>query len=241
MRSPRLPMELCDILIDNCYTFPNDTVTQSTLRACSLTCKAFLPRTRYHLFSQVNLTSSDGANSFLDIISSANSSIPCTYVRRLVIGIFYWKGHFEAPWVNKALVILAARLTEVTELSVSGIRWRLLDDAEQTTVMLGFQKVKYLNICGTFRTSGQINSFIASFPSLTDISCPRIYWGLPDNATVMIRSPLPRSLTTIALRSSLAHLFAQFMSLDSHPIVRTVIFEYNAEHLQAHVQNMNEL
>ncbi|KAI0924174.1 hypothetical protein AcW2_005127 [Taiwanofungus camphoratus] len=47
---PNLPPEICDYILDYLWDDPR------TLRACSLTCRAWLPTTRLHLFHSMHLS-----------------------------------------------------------------------------------------------------------------------------------------------------------------------------------------
>src|ERR1700722_5784812 len=219
--SPRLPIELCQSVIDNLSIYDDE----ATLRACSWSCKQFLQASRYHLFYRVYLHTYR-AERFLNIICSTNSSTnPCVYVRRIIID--EGRGHkFEPRWVNEALPLLAARLLNVTKLVLTFFEWSLLDGIARTAIMSSFEKVECLTtVCFNFETPEQMNQLIASFPSLTDLSCSQTYWK-EDRALVISLIPLPRRLTTIPLDNSQSGFFRQLISLDQHPSVRTIKFRY---------------
>ena len=218
--SPRLPIELCEFVIDHLSIYDD----KATLHACSLTCKAFLHASRYHLFYHVQLTDRQ-ATRFLDIIlcSTHSSTSPCAYVRKLTIS--KW-GHGDLRWLNEALPFLAISLLKVTILELYLLQWSQLDDAAKTAILSGFEDVKHLTIAfSLFETPEQMNQFIASFPSMIDLTCSETCWG-EDRALVTPRIPLPRSLTTITLDGSQSEFFDQLISLNPHHGVRALNF-YN--------------
>jgi hypothetical protein len=220
MHSPRLPTELCDIVIDN---LSHDG---AALRACSLTCKAFLPASRYHLFYTVRLKGRK-VKGFLEFIDSSPKI--GLYVRRLLLFEGRGRYSFEPRWLSSALPTIVNRFPEVLVLTLDSLDWRLLDSDARTAVISGFQKVKSLETIFThFEDPGQMNQFISSFPSLIDLSCSQTYWAA-DHTPRFSSTPLPLSLTAITLDSFQAEFFDQLMNLESHPDVRHVQL-YSMDH-----------
>ena len=64
----RLPPELCDETIDYLW----DDV--DALRACSLTCQAWLPASRFHLFRNLRLRNADDVSRFRALLSAVLGS-----------------------------------------------------------------------------------------------------------------------------------------------------------------------
>ena len=195
---------------------------EDTLRACSLTCKAFLLASRYHLFYCVHLGNRHIAQRFLDTICSTPSpTSPYQYIRHLCLV----EGRRESHrlWVNKALSLLATRLLDVTILELDSLQWNKLDDTGRAMILYGFQRVKHLEtIFSKFETWEQMNQFITSFPSLTHLSCSQTYWETGGIPTV----PLPHGLQSITLDSRQSIVFHRLLSLESHPRVCAVKFHY---------------
>ena len=71
-----LPVEVCEMVIDHIWAKSRtrsripDEETLGTLRACALTCRAWLPRSRVYLFSKIRLHS-EVYNSFTQLMYSA--------------------------------------------------------------------------------------------------------------------------------------------------------------------------
>jgi hypothetical protein len=212
MPESRLPIELCELIIDNLDY-------DHTFRACSLACRAFLPASRRHLFYHVHLTDRDSAERFLRIICSVPSpTSPCRYIRRLWLS----EGREdENRWINKALPLLAERLLDVTILTFGALVWNLLDSISRIAILSSFLKVKNLEIIhSTFDSSEQMNQFISSFPSLVDLDCSRTYWPIDGPLT----ADLPQSLRTITIDSNHSLFFHRLLSRELHPSVRALWF-----------------
>jgi hypothetical protein len=228
---PRLPIELCELVIDN---LKHD---KTTLLALSLACKAFLPASRCHIFHHVVLTVRT-AKRFLDAIRDARSPTnPSVYVQHVSVDLecrqkcVSWviaaDGRVSKPdymWVNMMMPLLALRLHEVTILELDAVGWDLLDGAAQATILSGFQKVKRLKISVCkFKTADDLNQFISSFSSLTDLCCVRTHWPSEGGAP---RIPLPHKLSTITMATSEWGPLEELLTLESHPPLHTVNLRY---------------
>ena len=218
--------ELYDTIID-CIDDP------ITLGACSLSCKAFLPTSRRHLFHTIDLFNRDIANRFIDIICSAPAATnPSSYVRRLRIqeGCDLYE-EFDPLWFNTALPILTTTLLEVTVLELENMRWNSLDDEVHTIFMSGFQKFKGLKmVFGKFQTSEEMYRLISTFPSLTHLEICEPY--CTDHLTLTIPLiPLPITLKFLSLPSDYSNHFEQLLSMEAHPHIHALElkFEYLAD------------
>jgi len=90
--------------------------------------------------------------------------------------------------------VLAMRLLEVTFLELNGLKWHLLHENTQTTIMSAFQKVTRLEsfACG-IEPSHELSQFISSFPS----SRVHTWWKLLTESLTAPHTPLPSRLATI--------------------------------------------
>jgi hypothetical protein len=214
MPESRLPIELCELVIDR---IDDD----HTLRACSLACRTFLPASRRHLFYLVHLTDRDTAERFLRIICSVPSpTSPCRYIRKL------WLTEMRGDnlWINKALPLLAEHLPDVTILVLEFLRWSLLDSISRIAILSSFLKVKSLEMMfSKFELSEQMNQFISSFPSLVNLDCSRTSWPIDDGPLTVA---LPQSLRTIRINSDHSLFFHRLLSHELHLSVRVLRFHY---------------
>ncbi|KAK0496847.1 hypothetical protein EDD18DRAFT_1164248 [Armillaria luteobubalina] len=87
----RLPPELTDIIIDE---LSRDC---PTLRTCSLISKAFLPRSRVHLFRHITLSLSSDSRRFCDLLSTAS------FVAPLVKSLRIEEGKYDSDWSDWSL------------------------------------------------------------------------------------------------------------------------------------------
>ena len=213
MPESRLPTEVCELVIGNIDDEP-------TLRACSLACRAFLPASRRSLFYLVDIFDRETAEQFLRIICSIPSSTsPCRYIHHLCLEEGRWG--YQNLWLNKALPVLAERLLDVKILDLDHVLWNQLDNIGQTAILSGFMRVKWLDTgFSKFESSGQMSQFIASFPSLVDLSCSQTRWAFDGPLT----SALPQGLRTITLDSDNSLFFHRLLSRELHPSVRTLKF-----------------
>ena len=212
-----LPIELCEVVIDNLDEYDTDTQ-----RACSLACRAFLPASRRLLFYHVDLHNRDVAQSFLDIICSIPSpTSPIRYIRNLCLR----EERRGDKWVNKALPLLAERLTEfVTILEFDTLMWNLPDNIGQITILSSFLKVRSLTMTFCkFESSKQMNQFIASFPSLDELDCSQTYWT---DGPLILTADLPQGLRSLTMDSKHSLFFHRLLSRELHPSVRTLRFHY---------------
>jgi hypothetical protein len=205
---PRLPIELFKPIIDN---LSDD---RATLCVTSLVCKAFLHASRCHLFYHVTIASKKEAKHFLDSINSSTS--PYAYARELSV----FEDHDDRrSHLNETLPLIAPRVSNITMLDLDSLVWDKLDDAARTTVLSSFPQVKDLRLkhC-KFKTSEEMNDFIASFPSLMQIDC----WGTCWQSYTEPVTPLPRSLTSVTLSSTQLKFFDRLLNFESHPNVHTI-------------------
>ena len=220
MSSPILPLELCELVID----LIDDL---DALRAFSLACKAFLPACRRHLFYYVCLSNRHIAKRFLrSICSMPSSTSPYRHIHHLRL-----RDDFQ--WVNDALPLLATLLLDVTILELQSVKWTMLDQTGQASLVSGFQKVKRLEtLYGAFDTSEQMSQFIASFPLLVELSCTQTYWRNDTPTRTAFLTPLPHGIHTITLAACQSRFFHQLLTLESPPCVRSVSFQHmGSEHL----------
>lgn len=70
MENSRLPIEVCERVIDECFYFDWRPDRNETLRACALTCSAWLPRSRYNLYHELRVRDSKSAGSIVDTLTA---------------------------------------------------------------------------------------------------------------------------------------------------------------------------
>ncbi|KAI0357804.1 hypothetical protein OH77DRAFT_1302111 [Trametes cingulata] len=90
MENSRFPIEVCERIIDRCLDFRYNSDQYVTLKACALTCSAWLPRSRYNMFYKVDLRSRAQCDRYLAAV--AEHPERAGWVRVLEIGAKdqYW-------------------------------------------------------------------------------------------------------------------------------------------------------
>lgn len=173
---PHLPPELSDRILDHLH---DDLLT---LNSCSRVCRAWLPRSRFHYFHAIELTSYAGAR-FADILTT-NPHIG-TLVHLVGIRILD-RSDGDSNSLMRALPPIALRLPNVEKLTLHG-------DGEYTAPPFrNFTNVRELRIVGCeIPAFDDFIGIICFLPKLEILSCSRALIGL----TSIVKRPsteLPR-------------------------------------------------
>ncbi|KAH9833553.1 uncharacterized protein C8Q71DRAFT_189269 [Rhodofomes roseus] len=121
-RSPRLPQELydCNMIIDFSFDEP------STLVACSLVSRTWLPSSRMHIFSYIEITLPVDISAFLAITSSElldASRIPLLVRDLLVVGWNHYEPELYNVGLDTRLPGLLKKFALVKTLRLHTVRW----------------------------------------------------------------------------------------------------------------------
>ena len=170
----RLPPELCDETIDYLW----DDV--DALRACSLTCQAWLPASRFHLFRNLRLRNADDVSRFRALLVSAPSTAQC--VRKLSLSADYdgtspdGQAREDDGWVDETTDLLPL-LTEVTTLALARVRWHSLSAETRAAFEHMSRSVRQLFLFEvSFAASRDVIAFLSAFPSLRDLYFHAVSW-----------------------------------------------------------------
>ena len=163
----RLPAELIhQIMIIDHVAWDDGTVWPSIKRragrinlgVCSLASKAWLPRSRHHLFCRVSLTARNYPLRFIELLQSPLATI-APYVRHLQLD-----GHSNI-WLNKALR-RSAILTAVETLLISANESEKSNDVVITRFFSGFSKLKFLQLSYCSFLPCQLSVVLSATPHL---------------------------------------------------------------------------
>jgi hypothetical protein len=87
---PRLPNEIQDHILDFLHN------SKPTLKACALVCRAWVPTSRYHLFSKIQMPERE-ANAFAELFESPNCTIrhvkTCSSSSAAMKGMYFGTSH----------------------------------------------------------------------------------------------------------------------------------------------------
>ncbi|KAF8964422.1 hypothetical protein BDZ97DRAFT_1919105 [Flammula alnicola] len=202
---PAFPKELCDVIIDYLHD------DKEVLTKCSLVCTDWLPSTRFHLFSYVQLVSID-IDVALDVICAPQSTIP-SHIRRLEID-----NNFDSSteFVNKVLAGLPP-LGVLEHLTLVQVEWSSLSPDARAHLQSLSKIIKTLGLYNIdFGTFNQLLEFITSIPLLETLSLSSITCN-PSNESVI--SVLPPPLKTLKIEIDEHEFsFLEWIFFDSQPV-----------------------
>lgn len=162
----QLPLELWDYILDHLWS------DRRSLKACSLTCKAWRPTTCYHLFRQL-VVSYEKLHKFDEL---ATSSL-CPYFREVFI---YQPTGMAAYFILKATPLLE-QLTRIKCVKFycmhQAVGWPSLDFPLRMTPSVKELRISY----SFFEDYNGLASLISSFPNLSAIYLE--YGGLGSSST----------------------------------------------------------
>ncbi|KAI1791714.1 hypothetical protein LXA43DRAFT_920061 [Ganoderma leucocontextum] len=200
----RLPPELCDQTIDHLWD------DLDALRACSLTCKDWLPSSRYHLFRNVRLRHSDDVTRFRALIKSNPSIAPC--VRKLSLSAEYDRSAPDGvtpeddAWVNSAAELFPM-LQHVATLALARVRWHALSGRTRAAFLAMFKSVRQLFLFEvSFDASRDVFAFLSAFPALHELYFHAVSWATDSPSPFELDEP-PPSHDEEPPRMQLSYLF----------------------------------
>ena len=201
----RLPAELCDHIIDHLWD------DLSALRACSLTCKDWLPSSRFHLFRNVRLRHADDVQRFRALLASTPSVALC--VRKLSFSADYDGATPDGvaleddAWVNDVVDILRL-LQNVTTLALARVRWHALHEETRAAFEALSRTVHELFLFEvSFKASRDVIAFLSSFPTLRDLYFDAVSWAEDSPTPFDAPSSSSSEIQDTASRMQLSYLF----------------------------------
>ncbi|KAH9936125.1 uncharacterized protein B0H18DRAFT_972329 [Fomitopsis serialis] len=170
--APRMPPELCDRIIDHLYH------DRDGLVACSLTCRAWLPASRLHLFRHVRLQSKT-IPSFLSILT-ANPAIG-PYVEDVMI--LAGSQGFTIPEIDqmRTLQSLKEILDRLPAVKILRIPVFFRISIIETVILAALSKsLQAIFFSGLFITDlRSLSDLLASFPHLQSVAFSNEVLWLP--------------------------------------------------------------
>ncbi|OBZ69186.1 hypothetical protein A0H81_10953 [Grifola frondosa] len=205
--SPTLPPELFDETIDHLWD------DSTALQACSLTCRAWLPSSRLHLFRTVRLRNADDCTRFTALLTAVPSV--GHYVRKLSLSAEYDGVDSEGGarendgWVNAAAPLLT-RLTGISSLGIARVRWGALLPETHAAFFALFRTVRTLFLFEVkFSASRDVLDFLSAFPVLDELYFQGVSWA--HDSPPPLEDDSPSDLVPAVLmsqdRMQLTHLF----------------------------------
>jgi hypothetical protein len=161
------PPELIYMIMDHLHADPR------SLAVCSTVCRAWLPPTRYHLFSTVRI-SPPTANGFLELLQSSNITF-LPYIRRLEIDQIGYDRTSPSLWMSAtALMPYLTPLVAVRSLQLRNIYRGQIGEASHTRVTIfasTLGNIKQLEVQKVdFKDSTHLINFLCDFRLLERLS-----------------------------------------------------------------------
>lgn len=187
----RLPLELWDEIIDH---LQNDF---DALRACSLTCKAWVPRARYNLFWTVHV----GPNSYKGLMSVLTRTPNIgRLVRNLFVTAACSRSSGEDPAVRfyDTLQELLGKMPNVVYLGLHALYMASIDWAKIGSCL---PKVAVLDLhTVTIDDPTTIPALFVAFPKLCDVECEYIKSSRLSGSYRSSEGPTAASLTNLKIK-----------------------------------------
>ena len=152
--SSSLPPEILDIIVDHSYDEP------TTLNACCVVSKSWVPRTRRHLFFRVEFSSKYPIKSWMETFPDPSNS-PAHYARVLLLSDLTAADTYARDWVHS--------FYHINELHIA-VPWQeSLTHAPLVSLHGLSPTLKSLFIHYSLFPPSGIFSLVCSFPLLEDI------------------------------------------------------------------------
>lgn len=169
---PFLFPEIIDVIVDNLHT------DKSSLRACGLTARTWLPSSRYHLFAKVTLRPSN-ILSFTKLLEYPLNNI-APMVRHLAVELETDKENtiLGASLVLPLLPSITAHLRMIKSLSLARIDWSQCSPEilQNTLSNLGVVETLELNRVAVRGPEGAVD-LLCAFPLLKGISIDHLLYS----------------------------------------------------------------
>ncbi|KAJ3487587.1 hypothetical protein NLI96_g3421 [Meripilus lineatus] len=166
-----LPIEVWEIVIESLWYHPQ------TLISCTLTCRAWHPKSRHCLQSlrQARLHCVKDLNALVDEVVHSPDRARCLRELRIVVDT---KDTSSTPtWVSKVTLTLPSKLPRLTALELSGIQ-SVAFDPLGVQVVSAFKTITSLTFEGcSFPTFSQFGRILLSLPSLKHLGVGDLEWA----------------------------------------------------------------
>ncbi|PBK85396.1 hypothetical protein ARMGADRAFT_563837 [Armillaria gallica] len=155
--SESLPQEIVDAIIDELKDYKHD------LKSCSLTCRSFVPQTRVHLFTSIELSSNKRCQKFMVMRSSSPYDLS-SYIRSLTINFR------RSDLTSRHLLDVMANLT-VHHITLEHLNWGNLTSDMQGALCISFPHLRSISLIHTiFPDYPTVCGFMSGFPELKNLS-----------------------------------------------------------------------
>ncbi|KAI0716381.1 hypothetical protein C8Q76DRAFT_405448 [Earliella scabrosa] len=178
-----LPTEIVDVVVSHIDDRP-------TLYSCSLTCRRWLPASRFHLFRNLSITS----RTNYDILVRVRDTPHISHSFDNLYSLQLWEDQ-ERPWVHLLPLLLSRRLAHVELLTLAKFRWHDFP-LHPTFYTIGYSMPSLTSLTlvrGSFFSFREFRTLVCSFERLSELIIERVAWRtLPSYPHCVSASRLPR-------------------------------------------------
>ncbi|RPD55955.1 hypothetical protein L227DRAFT_509106 [Lentinus tigrinus ALCF2SS1-6] len=164
-----LPTEVVDVLV----SYVDD---RHTLCSCSLTCRRWLPASRFQLFRNLSIPNRTSYDILVRLRDAPHISRSFANVYSLQL----WEDQ-ERPWLYLVPLIFARRLEHVRLLTLLRFRWHEFPlHPSFFTIGVSLTSITSLTLVGgTFYTFAEFRRLVCAFGHLTELIVERVAWRNP--------------------------------------------------------------
>ena len=164
-----LPGELIDQIIDHLH----DDI--SSLQACCLTCRTWMPSARIHLFCDVLLTTERAAAFALLLDASPDISL---FVKRLNIQGDASQLYSKSGYIETIVPTIAPKLTRLSTLRIDSVTLAHLHPKALSALIDGFPVLKTLSLSSvTFEKFRDFAALVIAHPLIERLDLGHIWWS----------------------------------------------------------------
>ncbi|CCM01083.1 uncharacterized protein FIBRA_03131 [Fibroporia radiculosa] len=203
-----LPQEVYDLVIDHLW---DDKVS---LAACSLTCRAWLPSSRTHIFRDIHLKSPSACFRFKNLLETSTIA---PLVRKMAVQAYHFLHKHPAlrdedtMWESRIPTLLSL-LPGLIELEIACLSWSTLrlTAAKESAFLSRLAHLKHLTLSDVhFETPAQVLSVLLAAPGLETLRFDRVYCNssLPCVSLESLVCRIPKACTPPPPPSSYAPIF----------------------------------
>ncbi|CAL1708360.1 unnamed protein product [Somion occarium] len=180
LASPVFPPELSDYTIDFLY---DDT---TSLRACALTCKTWLPASRYHIFNAVKLNDAQDLDNLSSLVSSNSAPGIVPYIHTLSIskpsptsGLSHPTSRSVTQWEAFVPSALSLRLPLLDTLHIQSFLSFWQPSSFSISSYGLFSSVRSLHLANSsLRSFQELRSLLGRLPKVDELWLDNVTFGI---------------------------------------------------------------
>ncbi|KAI0350907.1 hypothetical protein OH77DRAFT_1000302 [Trametes cingulata] len=177
----------------------NSITDRQTLCSCALTCRLWLPASRYNLFYRISICRRSNFDLLVRVREAAHIAPAFKNVRSLQL----WEDK-ERPWIHLFPLIFSRRLPRMHFLTLGDFTW---DESPLPqsfyTIGVDFPSVTTLKLWdGRFQSFTEFRRIVSAFTQLSWLSVDNVQWHVPPPCSSSDIQPSSPRLESLWFRAS---------------------------------------